>query len=68
MIIWKDDAGRLQICCPTGTSAESIAKKDVPTGKPYKIIDDSEIPIDRSMRDAWTVDDAELTDGIGEGV
>lgn len=32
---------------------------------PYKIIDASEIPEDRSQRNAWTVDDAELTDGIG---
>ena len=46
-------------------SIEQIAQKDVPTGKPYKIVDISEIPTDRSQRNAWTVDEAELTDGVG---
>lgn len=43
-----------------------IAAKDVPTGKPYKIVDSSDIPSDRSKRMAWTVDPAHLTDGVGE--
>ena len=29
---------------------------------PYKIVDESEIPSDRTFRNAWTIDDAELTD------
>lgn len=33
---------------------------------PYKIIDVSELPADRSQRDLWTVDEADLTDGVGE--
>ncbi len=45
---------------------EEIAKKDVPTGKKYKIVEDSDIPTDRSFRDAWIVDEADLTDGVGE--
>jgi len=44
---------------------EEIAKKDVPTGKKYKIVEDSEISTDRSFRDAWVVDEADLTDGVG---
>lgn len=44
---------------------EAIAAKDVPAGLPYKIIDNAIIPDDRSQRNAWTIDDAELTDGIG---
>jgi hypothetical protein len=43
----------------------AVALKDVPAGKPFKIIDASEIPTDRSQRNAWTVDEAELTDGAG---
>jgi hypothetical protein len=31
----------------------------------YKIVDASEIPTDRSEREAWTVDEADLTDGFG---
>lgn len=44
---------------------EEIAKKDVPTGKKYKIVDDSEIPANKNFRDAWVVDEADLTDGVG---
>ena len=44
---------------------EAIAAKDVPAGKPYKIVDANEIPADRSQRNAWTVADADLTDGVG---
>jgi hypothetical protein len=43
----------------------AIAIKDVPAGKPFKIVNVSDIPSDRSERDAWTVDEADLTDGVG---
>ena len=45
---------------------EELAKKDVPAGKKYKIVDASTIPSDRSFRNAWEVDEAQLTDGVGE--
>jgi hypothetical protein len=32
----------------------------------YKIVDVSEISSDRTFRNAWTIDDSELTDGVGE--
>jgi hypothetical protein len=32
---------------------EEIAAKDVPTGKPFKIVDVSDIPSDRTFRNAW---------------
>jgi hypothetical protein len=32
---------------------EEIAAKDVPAGKPYEIVDVSEIPEDRTWRGAW---------------
>jgi hypothetical protein len=32
---------------------EELAQKDVPSGKPYKIVEDSVIPSDRTFRDAW---------------
>ena len=44
---------------------EEVAQKDVPKGFKYKIIDDSDEPTDRSFRDAWVVDESELTDGVG---
>jgi len=68
-IIYKQENGTLSIITPIENdlmTIEQIAKKDVPTGKPYKIVDVSEIPSDREFRNAWTIDDAELTDGVGE--
>jgi len=32
---------------------EWIAAKDVPTGKPFQIVDVSDIPSDRTFRGAW---------------
>lgn len=70
-IIYKNLDGSVAVIHPTPEALEfmtieEIALKDVPTGLPYKIVDDSEIPTDRTFRDAWTVDEAILTDGVGE--
>ena len=70
-ILFKNDDGGVSILHPTEEALsfmtiDEIAKKDVPTGLPYKIIADSEIPTDRTFRDAWTVDETTLTDGVGE--
>ena len=32
---------------------EELAAKDVPSGSQYKIVDVSEIPSDRTFRNAW---------------
>ena len=67
-IVFQNDEGGVSIIIPAdcGLTIEQIAAKDVPTGMPYKIIDASDVPTDRSNRAAWTVDEADLTDGIGE--
>lgn len=69
-IIFQNDNGGISIIHPTDEALEimsidEIAQKDVPTGKHYKIVNDNEIPVDRSYRDAWTIDEAILTDGVG---
>jgi hypothetical protein len=69
-IIYKTDEGGVAVIIPTQEALdiwgiEAIALKDVPAGKPYKIVDASEIPTDRSEREAWTVDETDLTDGFG---
>ena len=69
-IIYKNQDNSVSIIVPSDNalqimSIEDIAKKDVPTGLKYKIVDVSEIPSDREFRNAWTIDDAELTDGVG---
>jgi hypothetical protein len=70
VIIFLQDNGVPAVVMPTPEclqtrTIQEIAAKDVPTGKPFKIVDVSEIPTDRSQRDAWTVDEADLTDGVG---
>ena len=66
-IIYQNDEGGVAVLIPAdcGLTIEQIAAKDVPTGKPYKIVDVSEIPTDRQWRNEWTVDEADLTDGVG---
>jgi hypothetical protein len=69
-IIYRTDEGGVAVIIPTQEALDAhgimaIAIKDVPAGKPFKIVDMSDISSDRSERDAWTVDEAELTDGVG---
>ena len=68
-IIYKNEDGSVGVIVPiteSGLTVEQIAKKDVSTGVKYKIVDVSEISSDRTFRDAWTIDESELTDGVGE--
>jgi len=69
-IIYQTDEGGVAVIIPAPEclqehTIEEIAAKDVPAGKPYKIVDVSDIPTDRTFRGAWTVDAVDLTDGVG---
>jgi hypothetical protein len=69
-IVYKDGDG-VAIIVPAPeflkeTNPANIAKRTVPTGSKYKIVEDSEISSDRSFRNAWTVNEEDLTDGVGE--
>lgn len=55
-IIYPTDDGGVAIIIPspdTHLTIQEIANKDVPAGKQYYIIDASEIPEDRTFRNAW---------------
>jgi hypothetical protein len=54
-IIYPTDDGGVAIIVPAdcGLTIEQIAAKDVPAGKPYEIVDVSDIPSDRTFRGAW---------------
>jgi hypothetical protein len=54
-IVYTNDDGTISIIVPTdcGLTIEQIASKDVPDGKEYHIVDKSEIPSDRTFREAW---------------
>jgi hypothetical protein len=48
-----DDGVAVIIPADCGLTIEEIAAKDVPAGKPFEIVDVSEIPEDRTFRNAW---------------
>ena len=57
-IIYPTDDGGVAVIIPAPEyleehTIEELAAKDVPAGKPYKIVDVSDIPSDRTFRDAW---------------
>lgn len=55
-IIYPTDEGGVAIIVPApecGLTVEEIAAKDVPAGKPFKIIDTADVPTDRTFRNAW---------------
>lgn len=57
-IIYPTDDGGVAIIIPAPEylethTIEELASKDVPAGKPYKIVNVTDIPSDRTFRDAW---------------
>ena len=57
-IIYPTDEGGVAVIVPSPNyvaehGIEAVAEKDVPEGKPYRIIDVSEVPTDRTFRNAW---------------
>ena len=57
-IIYPNDNGGVSILIPTEEylaehTIEELAAKDVPAGKPFKIVDVADIPTDRTFRNAW---------------
>jgi len=55
-IIYPTTEGGVAVIVPAsecGLTIEQIAAKDVPEGTPYQIVDVSDIPSDRTFRNAW---------------
>ena len=52
-IIYTNSDGTVSIMTPIEGTAEECAKRDLPDGTSYEIVDDSVIPTDRSFRNAW---------------
>lgn len=54
-IIYKTANNGVVVIIPSENvlSIEDVAAKDVPAGVQYKIVDVSEIPTDRTFRNAW---------------
>jgi len=53
-ILYPTPNGGVAVIIPSGElPIEEVVAKDVPAGVPYEIVDVSEIPSDRTFRDAW---------------
>ena len=69
VVIYKQDDGQVAVLAPTAEALQNhsimeVAIKDVPAGKPFAIVNASDLPQD-IPQEAWLVNDADLTDGIG---
>ncbi|MGY5579732.1 hypothetical protein ACXHQN_01135 [Vibrio cincinnatiensis] len=69
VVIYKQDDGTISVLSATPEylerySIDDIAVKDVPPGKPFKIVDESDLPSD-VPQEFWDVEDKDLNDGIG---
>ena len=71
-IIYETEDGFLAVITPAPNfvaihGVEEVARKDVPAGVPYKIVDVSDFPEDAGeFRAAWTADFS-TSDGVGIG-
>ena len=69
-IIFKNIDNSVGVLIPTQealsfATIEQIAEKDVPKDLPYKIVEDIDIPSDRTYRNAWEWDNTIVPDGFG---
>ena len=58
-IIYKTPEGGVAVIVPapeSGLTIHQIAAKDVPYNTPYQIVNVTDIPQDRTFRNAWTLE------------
>jgi hypothetical protein len=68
VIIFPNDEGWLSVINPApdcGLTIEEIARKDVPSGKPYHIINASQLPQETMFFNAW---EADFSNPDGQGI
>jgi hypothetical protein len=63
-ILYNDNEGLKILITAIDADIAIIADKDVPAGILYKIVEDSELPQDRTYRSAWTY---EITESNADG-
>lgn len=59
VILYPNEHGGVAICYPAidcGITVEEIASKDVPAGLPYLIVNEADVPSDRTFFDAFEAD------------
>lgn len=58
VVIFETDVG-VGVLVPVlscGLSTEEIIEKDIPHGRKYRVVNDSDLPEDDVFRSAWTID------------
>jgi len=68
VIIYPNDEGWLSVGYPApecNLSINEIARKDVPAGKPYHIINADQLPTDHVFFNAW---EADFSNPSGHGI
>ncbi|HBO1296530.1 TPA: hypothetical protein L4E95_001360 [Pseudomonas aeruginosa] len=68
-IIYQQPGQLLSILipCACGLSIVQIGQKDVPDGVPFWIVEATDIPSDRTFREAWEIDMEQLGEPDGHG-
>ncbi|MNF56515.1 hypothetical protein D3C84_380040 [compost metagenome] len=68
-IVYQPEGGPVAILipCECGLTLEQIGCKDVPQGLPFWIIAATDVPKDRTDRDAWELDSSTMGIPAGEG-
>jgi hypothetical protein len=61
----KDGVVCVIVPCNPNRTIQELARKDVPAGQPFKIVSTSDVPSDRTFREAW---EADFTNPDGYGI
>ena len=66
VIIYQNSEGIASIVYPLNPnkSIEDIAKRTVPDGTAYEIVEDSQLPSDKTFRDAWVKGSGVVTEDV----
>ena len=66
VIIYQNSEGIASIVYPLNPnkSIEDVAKRTVPDGTAYEIVEDSQLPSDKTFRDAWVKGSGVVTEDV----
>ena len=70
-IITKNNNGTVSVTFASPNwegTMEELAKKVVPTGLTYKVVEDSVIPTDKTFRNAWEYSDGTISINIAKTI
>ena len=73
LFLTENNTGGVTVCYPTEEALETytileIALKDIPTGKPFWIVDESQVSNDHTFFNAWELDLEALGEPDGYGI